>query len=141
MMMDRTVAAIRRVVRGQTAPARLVVSPAISWLAGLWIDSREPARRVLMLTALLVLATLASPPAEAETFDMMTALLCSSPNQDGCWIRRGTPVCDRQQVACWITHENTPARVLGREGNYVRVETADGVGYVSAPSIVLDGSK
>ena len=94
-----------------------------------------------MLTALLVLAILASRAAEAETFDMMAALLCSSPNQDGCWIRRGTPVCDRQQVTCWVTHGNTPARVLGREGNRVKVETAEGIGYVSAPSIVLDGSK
>jgi len=94
-----------------------------------------------MRTALLVLAILAAPPAEAETFDVMAALLCSSLDQGDCWIQGSTPVCDRQQGTCWMTQGNTPARFLGRDGNRVKVETADGVGYVSAPSIVLGGSK
>jgi hypothetical protein len=94
-----------------------------------------------MRAASLVLAVLAAPPAGAETFDMMAALLCSSLEQGDCWIRRSTPICDRQQVTCRVTEENTPVRVMGREGNRLKVETADGVGYVWPRSIVLDGSK
>ncbi|CAN7469929.1 hypothetical protein [Bosea sp. LjRoot237] len=80
-------------------------------------------------------------PALAETGDAKIRRLCVSTTQQDCWIKGGTPLCDRAGKACKDLPDATPAKVLSKVGRKWQVETEHGRGYVSDRLMLIDGSK
>ena len=88
------------------------------------------------------LAMLASGVAmAAEPWDTAVRRLCTSLEQQDCWIKAGAALCDREQMACRNLDDHTPAIVLGKAGKRWNVRTASGSGWVSDRLMMLDGSK
>ena len=93
--------------------------------------------RTIVLLAMISLGM----PALAETGDARIRRLCVSTTQQDCWIKGGTPLCDRAGKTCKTLPDATPAKILSKLGRKYEVETAHGRGYVSDRLILIDGSK
>ncbi|MBB4017387.1 hypothetical protein GGR16_002416 [Chelatococcus caeni] len=81
------------------------------------------------------------PSAGAETWDESIRRLCTSTQQEACWVKSGAPVCDRDQVVCRSVPDHAPAKILGKDGKRWQVQTAYGSGWVNERLMMIDGSK
>lgn len=77
----------------------------------------------------------------AEPWDKAVRRLCSSLDQQDCWIKSGAALCDRDQEICRNLEDHTPAIALGKTGKRWNVKTASGDGWVNERFMMLDGSK
>lgn len=77
----------------------------------------------------------------AEPWDQAVRRLCSSLNQQDCWIKSGAALCDRDQLSCRNLEDHTPAIIIGKSGKRWNVKTSSGAGWVNERFMMLDGSK
>ena len=77
----------------------------------------------------------------AEPWDQAVRRLCSSLDQQDCWIKSGATLCDRDQLSCRNLDDHTPAVVIGKSGKRWNVKTTSGNGWVNERFMMLDGSK
>lgn len=95
-----------------------------------------------MRALVLAIAMLAGGAAQAaEPWDKAVRRLCSSLDQQDCWIKSGAPLCDREQIVCRSLDDHSPAIVMGKAGRRWNVRTATGDGWVNERFMMLDGSK
>jgi hypothetical protein len=94
-----------------------------------------------MRTIVLLAAISLGTPTLAETGDARIRRLCVSTTQKDCWIKGGTPLCDRAGKVCKTLADATPARILSKLGRKYRVETEHGRGYVPERLMLIDASK
>lgn len=95
-----------------------------------------------MRALVLAVAMMVSGAAQsAEPWDKAIRRLCSSLDQQDCWIKSGAALCDRDQLACRSLDDHTPAIVLGKNGKRWNVKTTSGTGWVNERFMMLDGSK
>lgn len=77
----------------------------------------------------------------AEPWDQAVRRLCTSLDQQDCWIKSGAALCDRDQLACRNLEDHTPAIIVGKSGKRWNVRTASGSGWVNERFMMLDSSK
>jgi hypothetical protein len=79
------------------------------------------------------------PEAFAETsWQRDTRRLCTSTQQQACWIKAGAALCDKDQMRCDKLPDHAPARIIGHSGARWNVQTAYGNGWVSERMIMMD---
>ena len=96
-------------------------------------------RHIALAFAVLMLGS--ATVGAAEPWDAAVRRLCTSLEQQDCWIKAAAALCDREQMACRNLDDHTPAIVLGKAGKRWNVKTASGSGWVSDRLMMIDGSK
>ena len=94
-------------------------------------------KRLFPITLLLLSTTIAN----AETWDESIRRLCVSTQQDACWVKAGSALCDADQISCKNLPDHAYARVIKKAGKRWQVETIYGTGWVSERMMMIDGDK
>ncbi|QRM34821.1 hypothetical protein [Microvirga sp. VF16] len=95
--------------------------------------------RFYFACALVVASIFYVNAAMAETpWQKDTRRLCTSTQQQACWIKAGAALCDKDQMRCDKLPDHAPARIIGHSGGRWNVQTAYGAGWVSERMIMMD---
>lgn len=97
--------------------------------------------RIIALGVTFSLLALSPSAAPKSAFDDCVRKLCTSTSQDGCWVKSGAAMCDRDQISCRDLPDHAPAKALRRVGQRWQVQTEYGNGYVSGRMMMVDGGK
>lgn len=77
----------------------------------------------------------------AEPWDAAVRRLCTSLDQQDCWVKSGAALCDREQISCKNLPDHAPAVIIGRSGKRWNVRTEYGSGWVSERLMMLDSTR
>lgn len=94
-----------------------------------------------LTTAVLFACCLTAAPAQAVVSDLCVKKLCTSLNQDDCWIKAGAAMCDHDQTQCHELPDHAPAIFERQEDRRVYVQTVYGTGWVSDLMLMISSDK